>query len=116
MKRLPHCLSIIVGLSMVFALLGNATLAAAQQTAGGNNNLGQFRVFTLYGGVTEAGVGLRGVGSGQINLTGVQVGANIYQGYLYWATLGFANTYVKPTLNNQPAAGQLIGTTGDTCV
>ncbi len=115
MKRLNHWLTIVAGLSLLIALLGHAPLAAAQQISSGNNALGQFQVFTLYGGVTDAGVGLRGVGSGQINLTGVPIGASIYQAYLYWATLGFANTYMQPTLNGQPAAGQLIGTTGDTC-
>ena len=115
MKRLTHLLTIVTGLSLLFALLGHTPLAAAQQISSGNNSLGQFQVFTLYGGVTEAGVGLRGVGSGQINLTGVPVEANIYQAYLYWATLGFANTYTQPTLNGQAATGQLIGTTSDTC-
>ncbi len=115
MKRLIHWLTIVVGLSLLFALIGPAPLAAAQQISSGNNILGQFQVFTLYGGVTIAGVGLRGVGSGGINLTGVPSNANIYQAYLYWATLGVANTYTLPTLNGQPVAGQLIGTTGDTC-
>jgi hypothetical protein len=42
-------------------MLNPSPLVAAQQISIGNNNLGQFQVFTLYGGVTVAGVGLRGV-------------------------------------------------------
>jgi hypothetical protein len=115
MKRSRHWFRVAVELSLLLVLLNPAPWAAAQQISSGNNNLGQFRVFTLYGGVTVAGVGLRGVGSGEINLTGVPIGASIYRVYLYWATLGFANTYTQPTLEGQPATGQLIGTTGDTC-
>jgi hypothetical protein len=115
MRRATYWLTIVTGLSLLFALLGHVPLATAQQMPSGNNSLEQFQVFTLNGGVTAAGVGLRGVGSGDIILTGVPSGATIYQAYLYWATLGFANTYTLPTLDGQGAAGQLIGTTGDTC-
>ncbi len=115
MKRPTHWLTIAIGLSLLFTLIKPAPLATAQQVLSGNNNLGLFKLFTLAGGVTVAGVGLRGVGSGAINLSGVPSGASIYRAYLYWATLGFANTYTRPTLDGQPTLGQLIGTTGDTC-
>ena len=36
----------------MFVLLNPAPLVAAQQISSGNNNLGQFQVFTLYGGGT----------------------------------------------------------------
>jgi hypothetical protein len=114
-KRLTHWLTVVAGLALLFAMLKPAPLVNAQKISSGNNSLGQFQVFTLAGGVTVAGVGLRGVGSGEIDLTGVPTGASIYRAYLYWATLGFANTYTRPTLEAQPVAGQLIGTTGDTC-
>ena len=115
MKRTTYWITIVTGLSLWFALLGHVPQATAQQMRSGNNSLGQFQVFTLKGGVTTAGLGLRGIGSGDIILTGVPADATIFQAYLYWATLGFANTYTLPTLNGQGAPGQLIGTTGDTC-
>ena len=114
MKRPTNWLTVAVGLSLLLVLLKPAPLAAAQQISSGNNSLDQFQVFTLVGGVTVAGVGLRAVGSGEINLSGVPTGASIFRAYLYWATLGFANTYTRPTLEGQPTTGQLIGTTGDT--
>jgi hypothetical protein len=115
MTQTKRYLPMLVGVALILALLGNPASAVAQQMVSGNNSLGQFRVFTLHGGVTTAGVGLRGVGSGELNLSGIPAGASIHQAYLYWATLGSANTYVRPTLNGQAVVGQLIGTTGDTC-
>ena len=61
MKRSQHWFGVAAGLSLLFVLLNPAPLVAAQQISSGNNNLGQFQVFTLYGGVTVAGVGLRRV-------------------------------------------------------
>jgi hypothetical protein len=59
MKRPTNWLSVAAGLSLLLVMLNPSPLVAAQQISIGNNNLGQFQVFTLYGGVTVAGVGLR---------------------------------------------------------
>ena len=61
MKRPTNWLTVATGLSLLLVMLKPAPLAAAQQISSGNNSLDQFQVFTLVGGVTVAGVGLRGV-------------------------------------------------------
>lgn len=115
MNRLVNKLALLFCLSLLLTLLNPVALATAQDLKGGNNSLGQFRLFTLEGDVTVAGVGLRGVGYGDIVINDIPTGAIVHQAFLYWATLGTANTYTQPNLNGQPAPGQLIGTTGDTC-
>ena len=114
MNRLVNKLALMFCLSLLLTLLNPVAFATAQELKGGNNSLGQFRLFTLAGDVTVAGVGLRGVGYGDIVLSEIPTGAVVHQAFLYWATLGYANTYTQPNLNGQPAPGQLIGTTGDT--
>jgi len=83
--------------------------------ANGNNQLATSQRFLLRGDVVSAGVGLRGLGSGNITLSGIPAGATVFRAYLYWATLGSANTFTTPTLNSEEVQGQLIGTSGDTC-
>ena len=71
---------------------------------------------TLAGDVKSAGVGLRGTGTGTINLTGIPAGATgatIQHAFLYWATLGTAGTFTSPTLNGTPVSGTLIGQADD---
>lgn len=83
--------------------------------ANGNNSLGTSALYSISGDVTTAGVGLRGVGTGDITLADIPAGAIVLRAFLYWATLGSANTYTSPTLEGQPVNGDLIGTSGDTC-
>jgi hypothetical protein len=115
MKRPTIWLTIAVILLLGFVMLKPSPMVTAQQITNGNNSLGLFQAVTLAGGVTAAGTGLRGVGSGTIHLTGIPSGASIYRAFLYWATLGSTNTYTQPTLKGLLVSGQLIGTTGDTC-
>jgi hypothetical protein len=75
--------------------------------------LAAFREESVAGDVTSAGVGLRGVGSGTINMTGVPEGATVAKAYLYWATLGTAATFSSPSLNGTAVAGTLIGRADD---
>lgn len=83
--------------------------------ADGNGDLGQSARFILHGNVVSAGVGLRGAGSGTIMLDGIPEGADVIQSYLYWATIGSANTYTSPTLDGFDVNGKLIGTSANTC-
>lgn len=83
--------------------------------ADGYGFLGQSNRFYLRGDVVSAGVGLRGVGRGDIFLSGIPAGATVQQAYLYWATLGSVNTYNSPTLNGTRVQGDLIGRSADTC-
>jgi hypothetical protein len=81
----------------------------------GNNALAASALFTVSGDVTAAGVGLRGTGTGTINISTIPGGATLVRAYLYWATIGSANTFTTPTLNGSLVNGDLIGTSGDTC-
>lgn len=92
-----------------------ALLAPRSARADGNGELNQSFVHTLQGDVVSAGVGLRGVGTANIALSGIPSGAEVVRAYLYWATLGSANTYTNPTLEAQSVNGELIGTSADTC-
>jgi hypothetical protein len=83
--------------------------------ANGNDRLGASVHYEIRGEVTASGVGLRGIGAGNIVLNTVPPGASVYRAFLYWATLGSVNTYTSPTLNGALVQGQLIGTSGDTC-
>lgn len=102
--------------SLLLTLVGTAPApVSAQQIDAGNDRLAQIANIYLRGDVVASGVGLRGSGSGTINLSGIPAGASVYRAYLYWATLGSVNTYTEPLLNGSPVAGAWIGTTADTC-
>ena len=103
--------AVFILLALLLASLG----PAGPVLANGNGELKQSARFDLKGDVIAAGVGLRGVGTGDISITGLPDGANVVAAYLYWATIGTANTYTSPTLNDSNVKGKLIGTSGDTC-
>ena len=113
-NRASTWLTVLIFLALFAAMFGSTPSVAAQEIFDGNNSLGQSYVYTLTGGVTVAGVGLRGVGTGNIYLTGIPTGATVFRVHLYWGTLGNSNTYTQPSLDGQPVSGSLIGTTGDT--
>ncbi len=103
--------TVVILVGLVAMTLG----AAVPVKANGNNVLAPSRTFQVQGDVTAAGVGLRSTGTGTIQLNDIPTGGAVYRAYLYWATIGNANTFTAPTLNGQPVEGVLIGTTGDTC-
>jgi hypothetical protein len=105
----------VLTMLLIFGLLIGSLGVIQPVKANGNNQLATSQRFLLRGDVVSAGVGLRGVGSGDITLSGVPAGAAVFRAYLYWATLGSANTFTSPTLNGEQVQGQLIGTSGDTC-
>ena len=98
---------------IVFSML--VLPGASPARADGNSILAPSAIFSISGDVTAAGVGLRGAGTGDITVSDIPTGATVSRAYLYWATLGSANTYTTPTLSGQPVNGGLIGTSGDTC-
>ena len=103
---------LLIFLMLLLAFTRSAPIPA---TADGNNSLNPSALITLQGDVTAAGVGLRGLGTGVITISDIPAGATVARAYLYWATLGSANTYTSPLLDGQPVPGDLIGTSGDTC-
>jgi hypothetical protein len=108
-KMGPFALASLIALAMLFLP------CATPSRADGNRTLAPSALFTIAGDVTAAGVGLRGVGTGDITISEIPPGSTVFRAYLYWATLGTANTYTSPTLNGSPVNGNLIGTSGDTC-
>lgn len=106
----------LAGALVVFMLLVSLSLSGIPPAqASVDSTLEPAVNFTLYGDVTAAGVGLRGTGVGNIVLDGIPAGASVFRAYLYWATLGSANTFTTATLEEIPVDGFLIDTAGDTC-
>lgn len=81
----------------------------------GDNTLARSFRTVLQGGVVSDGVGLSGVGEGDITIEEIPAQANISKAFLYWATIGSANTFTSPTLDGISVNGELIGVSGDTC-
>lgn len=73
--------------------------------------------FTIRGGYTAAGVGLRNRGFGSIAITGVPVGAQVAEAYLYWSILGDAalSTYARGTFGGSPIIGTMVGAGAGPC-
>lgn len=90
------------------------SLAESSPLDGDNTLERSFRT-TLQGDVVSEGVGLSGLGEGNITIDSVPAGANVSKAFLYWATTGSANTFTSPTLDGIPVDGELIGVSGDTC-
>ena len=71
-----------------------------------------YKSFTVKGGYTAAGVGLRNRGSGTIELNGLPSGAKVKAAYLYWAILGgdtAGSSFKKGKINGHSFSGSLIG-------
>jgi hypothetical protein len=79
--------------------------------------LKQSFTFTLAGDYATAGVGLRGLTSAAITLSGVPPGATVQKAFLYWGILddGEDLTLKQLTLNGAPIVGTRIGSGPDTC-
>jgi hypothetical protein len=107
--------TILWGLLALFGLLSAIFSNAIPAAADGNNRLAPSFNYTLQGDVVAAGIGLRGTGTGDIVLSDIPSGAEIVRAFLYWATLGNANTFTSPTLNGEQVQDDLIGRSGDTC-
>lgn len=77
--------------------------------------LGQFYRISLIGDVTAAGVGLRGVGEGEIELDSLPQGASVFKAYLYWGTLGTTGAYTSLIFDGETVTGSLVGSSANTC-
>lgn len=98
-------------------LLWAATIfsVTAEQPEEDSNDLSRFISRRLFGNVMADGVGLRGVGEGEIEISSLPRTARVQNAYLYWATLGNSSRYISPTFRGQVVNGQLIGVSADTC-
>jgi hypothetical protein len=81
----------------------------------GDNTLERSYRIVIQGDVTTAGVGLSGTGEGDIVINDLPSGAHVREAFLYWATIGSANTFTSPTLNGNSVDGSLIGRSANTC-
>lgn len=98
-------------------LLWAATIfsVTAEQPEQNRGQLTLFKKYTLFGDVTAAGAGMRGVGEGSIDISSIPANARIQNAYLYWATIGNSSWYLSPTLQGQRINGELVGVSADTC-
>lgn len=110
-NKFQKCLATV----LVLAILSMPLPPAPPVSADGNEVLGHSLSYSLRGGVTAAGVGLRGVGEGEIPLVGIPFGATVFQAFLYWGTIGTSAEFTSPTLNEENVSGELIGVSADTC-
>lgn len=88
-----------ISLLAIGVLLAASSLFSSRQTARAQllQDLTPFLRLTLPGGVTAAGVGLRGQGTGNITLDSVPEDATVERAFLYWATFGLDGDFTTPT-------------------
>lgn len=69
------------------------------------------------GGYVAAGVGLRNLGYGTIQISGIPSGSTTYGAYLLWDILGESQTSAMstPSFDGTPITGTFIGTGGTPC-
>jgi YVTN family beta-propeller protein len=72
---------------------------------------------TLHGGYTAAGIGMRDLGYGTINITGVPAGATVKSAVLLWDILSDQVTprMAQGTFNRTPVTGTLSASGGNPC-
>ena len=85
--------------------------------ADANGGLAQSHTFTVNGGYTTAGVGMRNRGYGTITLAGVPSGSQVQAAYLYWDILADAedSSFSQGQFTSQAITGTLIGSAADPC-
>ena len=115
----------LLGLLLVSFVDSTGTLHAQQgggqlaelrlHSKDGDSVLAQSINTNLKGDIVASGVGLRGIGEGDIVISGIPQDSNVVRALLYWATIGSHGIYSSPTLNGSSVNGELIGTGPDTC-
>lgn len=80
--------------------------------AAASNSLNFFRNYFVTGDYAVAGVGVRGSGTGTVNMTAVPAGAEVVAAYLYWQTLGDGQS---ATFRGLSITGTPLGTTISPC-
>jgi hypothetical protein len=104
-QEIPDC---IVWAATIFSVTTELPIEVEDQ-------LEPFFDFTGYGGVTAAGVGLRGSGTGDIIIEGVPEGSQIHRAFLYWSVLGTTGAFEFPSINGTIAQGEVIGISDNPC-
>jgi hypothetical protein len=113
---------------VVCALLTAAVQLQAQNGGSAVNNgpsttvlfpptvgLTQMASFEIQGDYVAAGVGMRNVGSGTIDLS-IPAGATLRKAYLFWAIIWDGSPPATTgTLNSTPISGALLGSSGSPC-
>ena len=74
--------------------------------------LSLFKSYFINGDYAVAGVGVRGRGTGTINMTGVPANADVLAAYLYWETLGDGQNGM---FRGYPIVGTVLGTAASPC-
>jgi hypothetical protein len=120
MKKL---FSLIMALIMSLSFTSNLK---AEELAGGNPlggteygpqvQLEEVFRFQVKGDYVAAGVGMRNIGSGTINIS-LPAGSTIAKAFLYWAIIREPGPPAPDTgtFNGQLITGTLVGTSGDPC-
>lgn len=93
-------------------------LAVPEESAGVEvEGLGRSVVYTVNGGYTAAGVGLRNNGSGTITVSGIPKKAKVYKAFLYWNIVDYdrAARHKLLLFNGVSVTGTYIGATNQTC-
>lgn len=96
-------------------ILGGLSLNPEQVSAFASDDLVEFRRFQIRGDITASGVGLRGTGPGVIFIDDIPSDGTVLKAYLYWATIGSANTFNTVNFRGQQVPGSLVGQSGSTC-
>ena len=107
----PKILIAWILLAMIFTPFSKAKSSPLD----GDNSLERSFQTILRGDVVAAGVGLAGIGEGNIHIDGLPAGSRVAKAFLYWATIGSVKTFTSPTLDGAAVDGELIGVSGDTC-
>jgi hypothetical protein len=103
--QIPDC---IVWAATVFSVTTELPLEVEDQ-------LEPFFDFTGFGGVTAAGVGLRGNGIGNIVIDDIPGGSTVHRAFLYWSVLGTTGAFEFPSINGAVAQGEVIGISDNPC-
>ncbi len=74
-------------------------------------------IYTVKGGYTAAGVGLRNRGAGTIQIMKVPAGAQVYKAFLYWNIVDETRQarHKALSLNGKPVTGSFIGAAHSPC-
>ncbi|MFC1964382.1 hypothetical protein ACFLWG_00010 [Chloroflexota bacterium] len=127
MKRLLGAVLICVAL-LLTVMIASPTVVLATDPSGGctggdcdGNSPGppltMIESITLPGGYVAAGTGMRNLGYGTINISGIPSGSTVKKAYLYWTILDHIeeSSFSQGMVNGQPILGTQIGTDTDPC-
>lgn len=96
---------------------GSAPGAADTVDPTTTNPLSLLQTVNLNGGYVAAGVAMRNLGQGTVDLTGIPFGSTVQEAYLLWDVLNttFGSSLAHGTFNGTAITGTLIGSGGSPC-